>query len=376
MRPSALFWALAAGAVVMFYMRRIRPPRVVVSRPYLWQEVLGEPRPSATAWGRRRVVSAATHLGIVVLLALAAADPCLRRPKTVVFVVDNSRSMEAVDGGSSRLARARELLARHLEAIGARQYAAIVTTAGEPVVVASAEQDLQRVADRIQRLHAVDLPSRVAEAVELARGQAAGGTEPEIHVFSDGCFAEVGQNDLASDVVIHPLGSRVGNAAVTRVAVRRYPYDARRFQLIAEVTNRSEAALVAPLQVLLCDNPIHEVECRADAGSKATIIADLESESAGPIEAVLQRDDALREDNRLATTLPNGPNSGELATARWPETRMASQDACETLSPQSWCVEPPGPRLSGVVPLWRWLVLAAVAVLAVEWGLYHRRWTE
>lgn len=376
MRPSALFWALAAGAVVMLYLRTIRPPRVVISRPYLWREVLGEPRPSASAWRRRRVVSAATHIAIVVLLALAAADPCLRPPKTLVFVVDNSRSMEAVDGSNSRLARAQELLAKTLEAIGPRQYAAIVTTAGEPVVVASAEQDLRHLADRIQRLQAVDLPSRVSEAVELARGLAARGTEPEIHVFSDGCFAKVGQADLGPDVVIHPLGSRVGNAAITHVAVRRYPHDARRFQLIVEVTNRSEAALAAPLRVSLADNPIHEVECRVDAGSKATIIADLESESAGPIEAVLQSGDALPKDNRLATALPDAPKSGQLATAAWPEARFATHDACQTLSPQSWCGEPAGPRVSGVVPLWRWLVLAAVAVLAVEWALYHRRWTE
>lgn len=376
MRPSALLWALAAGAVVVLYLRAIRPPRVVVARPYLWQDVLGEPRSSASAWRRRRVISAAIHIGVVVLLAAAAADPYLRRPRTVVFVVDNSRSMEAVEGGSSRLAKARELLARQLETVGPREYAAIISTAGQPVVVSPAEQDLQRVADSIERLRAADLPSRVVEAVDVARRQAVRGTQPEIHVFSDGCFDGGGKTDLAPDVVIHPLGTTAGNAAVTRLAVRRYPNDARRFQLIVEVTNRSEAELVAPLRVLLSGNLIHESECRVEANSTAAIIAELESETGGPVETVVDWDDPLVDDNRLATILPDGSRSEEGALATFPESRLAGQKACETRSPREWCGERPEPEAYGLVPLWGWLVLGALVVLAVEWGLYHRGWTD
>lgn len=373
MRPSTLLWALAAGVVVVLYLRAIRPPRVEVARPKLWQEVLGEPRSSAATWRRRRLISAAIHMSVVLLLALAAGDPCLQRPRTVVFVIDNSQSMEAVDGGTSRLARARELLTKHLETIGPREYAAIVTTAGQPVVVSPAEQNLERVAVAIERIRSVDLPSRVSDALDLAAGQAARGTRLQVHLLTDGCFKGADQANMGSEVVVHPLGSAAGNAAVTRLAVRRYPDDARKFQVLTEVTNRSDVEFNAPLRILLDGKTIHESDCEIDAGSTAQVAVDLESEEGGALVAMLDHTDPLMGDNRLEVTLP------PVADTSWagpsPVPKIIVQGACETQSPAAWCTEPSPPQRYTVLPLWPWLVLVAVVLLAVEWALYHRRWT-
>ncbi len=376
LRPSTLLWALLAGAVVVFYMRAIRPLRVVIARPYLWQEVLGETRSAAGAWRRRRAISLTFHVGVVILLSLAAAEPCLRRPRTVVLVVDNSPSMEAVEQGSDRLARAKRLAVECLETLEPGEFAAVVTTAGRPVVVCAAESDFQRVADAIGRIRTANLPSRVVEAADVASGLAATGTETEVHVFSDGCFDGAENTDLGSRVTIHPVGSAAENAGITRLAVRRYPEDARRFQLIAEVTNPSDTALATSLQVILGGKPIHQTECKVDAGATATVMAELESEAGGPVEAAIGGEDAVASDNRLATSLPDGARGGEAATAPWPESRVAGQQACRTQSPEAWCGEPQLAGRPGMMPLWRWLVLAAIVLLAMEWGLYQRRWME
>ncbi len=373
MRPSALLWALAAGVVVVLYLRSIRPPSVAIARPNLWHQVLGEPRSSASTWRRRRLISAAIHMSVVLLLALAAADPCVQRPRTVVFVVDNSRSMEAVEGGTSRLARARELLTKHLETIGPREYAAIVTTAGRPVVVSPAEQNLERVADAIERIRSVDFPSQVSNGLDVASGQTARGTRLQVHLLSDGCFAGAEEANLRTDIIVHPLGSSAGNAAVTRLAVRRYPDNARRFQVIVEVTNRSDGALTAPVRVLLDGETIHQWECQVDADSTASVVVDLEAEKSGPLVAILDHDDPLMDDNRLETTLPPVADAG--STGAFPEPHSAVQTASETQSPTAWCAEPSAPERYAVLPLWPWLVLVAVVLLAVEWTLYHRRWT-
>ncbi len=374
MRPMTLLWALAAGAVVVLYLRAIRPPRVVVARPHLWREVLGEPRSSELTWFRRRLISAAIHVGVVLLLALAAADPCLRRPRTVVFVVDNSRSMEAVEAGSARLAKAREALLASLETVGPREYAAVVTTAGQPVVVSPAEQNPQRVAAAVERIRATDLPSRVIDAVDLAKLQAAHGTRLQVHVFSDGCFDRSGEEDLGPDVVIHPVGDAAGNAAITRLAVRRYPTNPHRFQAIVEVKNGSDAALAAPLRVELSGEAISQSECQVDANSSATSVFDLESETGGPLVAILDWDDPLIDDNRLETTLPDG-TANETASGPFPESQLAVQTACDTRSPSAWSAVPSEVQSHRVAPLWPWLVIAALLLLAVEWALYHRRWT-
>ncbi|NLS95462.1 MAG: VWA domain-containing protein [Planctomycetaceae bacterium] len=366
MRPSAILWTVTVGAVVLLYLRAIRPPRVVVSRPYLWRQVLGEPRSSAPAWFRRRLGSAAIHVGVVLLLALAAADPCLRRPRTVVFVVDNSRSMEAVENGVSRFARAQAVLADHLETMGPREYAALITTAGHPVVVSPAEQNLDRVAAAAQRIRTVDLRSRIADAVKIAAGLAASGTHLQIHVISDGCFDGADTMNLGPGTTIHPLGTLAGNAAVTRLAVRRYPNDQRQFQMIVEVTNRSDTALSAPLRVDLNGKSIHQADCQAAANSTTTVIADLESDAGGPLVATLASADAIAGDNCLELILPDKDQ---------PMSPPAVQPACDPRSPLAWCAEPPAVQTCRVAPLWPWLVLAALTLLAIEWTLHHRRWT-
>lgn len=373
MRPSALLWALAAGLVVVFYLRSIRPPQMVMARPHLWREVLGEPRSSTSLWRRRRLTSGAIHVGIVLLLALAAADPCLHRPRTVVFVIDNSRSMEAAEAGTTRLAKTRALLAKYLETIGPREYAAIVTTAGQPVVLSPAEQSLARVADAIQRIRTTDLPSHVTEALDIAARQAARGTLLQVHLLSDGCFEGSDSANLQAKVVVDPVGDAAGNAAITRLAARRYPDEPRRFQVMVEVTNENDAALTAPVRILLDDRPIHQVELQADANSTSTLVANLESETGGTLLALLETSDSLPDDNRLETMLPSAAAGSP--SEPFPEPAIATRNACETRSPTRWCAEPSPADRYWIFPLWPWIVLAATLLLAAEWAMYHQRWT-
>jgi hypothetical protein len=370
-RPSALLWALPAAVVVLLYLRSIRPPQVAIARSYIWKQVLGEARSSMQRWRRRRLVSAAIHVVVVLLLAFAAADPCLRQPRTVVFVVDTSQSMEAAEAGTTRLEEARKLLHRHLEQVGPREFAALITTAGPPVILSAAEQNHARLTTAVNEIRAADRPSDVAQAVDLAQGLAAPGTKLDIHVFSDGCF-ESSAEVLETEISIHPVGTAVGNAAISRLAVRRSPGENRRFQVIVEVANQTDAELSAPLQIHLDDQVIHRSECQVDAGSQETFTFDLESESAGRLVAVLDWTDALADDNRLETRLPEG---GSEQANSFPKSSIAGQAACETRSPASWAAAALEPTRYRLVPLWPWAVLLAMILIAVELPLYHRRWT-
>ena len=374
MRPSALLWFLAAGVIVVLYLRPIRPPRAVVARPYLWREVLGDPRSAARQWRRRRLLSAAIHVLIVLLLALAAADPCLRRPRTVVFVVDNSQSMEATDGKESRLARTQELLATQLEILGPREYAAIITTAGQPVVVSPAEQNLARVTAAIQRIHPVDLPSRVTEALDVAARQAAPGTMLRIHLFSDGCFEGADLAGLDTNVVVHPVGARSGNVGLTRLAVRWSPNEPRNFQVMLEATNRDDEAMTAPVRILLNGKSIHQSELQVGVNSTGTLVVDLESQTGGTVAAILDKADSFPNDNHLEVALPSAADENRSDLP--PIPALVTANVCETQSPAQWCTtELPPPDRYRVFPLWPWLVLAAIILLAAEWPMYHRRRT-
>ena len=211
--PSALLWALAVGAVVALYLRPIRPPRAVVVRPHLWQKVLGEPRSAPAPWRRRRIVSATVMASIVVLLALAAADPCWNRPRTVVFVVDTSNTPETTDSTADWLTETKTAIQKHLDAVGPREYAALISTAGQPLVFCPAEQNKERVRAMLERLRTANLPSQIDAALKLAEHQAAPGTHLQIHVFAEGSAAPE-----TAGYVVGPLVPWLALAAIVLLA--------------------------------------------------------------------------------------------------------------------------------------------------------------
>ncbi len=210
--PAALLWAFAAGAVVALYLRPIRPPRAVVVRPHLWQKVLGEPRSAPAPWRRRRIMSATLTASIVTLLALAAADPCWNRPRTVVFVVDTSNTPKTTDS-AAWLTETKTTIQRHLNTIGPREYAALISTAGQPLVVCPAEQNKERVRAMLERLHTASLPSQTDAALKLAERQAAPGTRLQIHVFAEGTVAPE-----TAGYVVGPLAPWLALAAIVLLA--------------------------------------------------------------------------------------------------------------------------------------------------------------
>ena len=211
--PSALLWTLAVGAVVALYLRPIRPPRAVVARPHLWQKVLGKPHSGADKWRRRRIVSAAIMASIVVLLSLAAADPCWNRPRTVVFVVDTSNAPETTDS-AAWLSKAKTAIEEQLDTVGPREYAALISTAGQPLVVCPAEQNKERVQAVLERFRTANLPSQMDAALELAKRQAAPGTRLQIQVFAEGTAAPE-----TAGYVVGPLAPWLMLAAIVLLAV-------------------------------------------------------------------------------------------------------------------------------------------------------------
>lgn len=183
MRPSALLWGLAAAAIVLVYLRAIRPARVEVATGRLWLRILGEPRTSAKLWRRRRVRSAAIHMAILGLIVFAAADPCWNRPRTVVLVIDNSLDTAGPGGQANPLAEAKQAAQSVIRSLGDREYGAVMSTAGAPVLVCGRQQDRKGLAAAVERLTAVDRPSRMDDAIGVAAELAAPGTRLEIHAI-------------------------------------------------------------------------------------------------------------------------------------------------------------------------------------------------
>jgi hypothetical protein len=175
----ALLWGLAAAAVIVLYLRRVRGPRQPASAAMFWDQVL------ADAWLRRRwqrwrnVVSALVQLLILALVVVALAEPRRSRPEQIVLVVDSE--------ASSRLAAAKEAAARRIAGLNDYDQMAILSAGRAPTVSAGWTSDRAKLREAVDSISAVDAASDVPAALALARWMTADRPGAKVVVFAGEC---------------------------------------------------------------------------------------------------------------------------------------------------------------------------------------------
>jgi len=305
--PIALFWGLLAVAIVVFYFRKIRPPQHRGSVGFLWQRVVGPIRPRSLWQPWRHPVALCVQLVILAAVVLALAEPYFGCPRRVVLVVDNSASMNAADAEPSRLARARQLGLELIGALGYRDQMAIVA-AGNPLRIlcgmTSRKKSLQ---EAIRAVPATEGPTRVDEAVRLARWLLGDAPGRQIVILTDACFPAAATLARDADIRLVRVGKQTGNLAVTRLAARRTLPEDRRCQVLAEVTNFSTGAATCGLRLALDDEPIDVVQLELAASERWQRV--FEFTSAQPVRISAELDgiappDVFLDDNRASVRIP------------------------------------------------------------------------
>lgn len=207
-------WLLIGGAAALaawLFLRKLRPPRILVASLLLWHQVLDAPR-ELTWWERvRRAVSLVLTVLIALALALALTRPSLRSnaPSTsrgrVLVVIDSSWSMlTRTRTAESRWDRA-VAQARRLAAAESGNVIALATTADG--LVEGPTTDITLIESALDRL----APSGgdVSAWPQLAGADA-------VHFITDGAMARL----LPPGVIVHSVFEAAANVGVTAFDVR------------------------------------------------------------------------------------------------------------------------------------------------------------
>lgn len=155
--PTMLWSLVVLAPLAAIYFLKVRPRRKPTTAYFLWDRIFQEKRASSLFHRLRDAWS-------LVLMALAAAAVCfaLARPewtdqrKDLLIVVDNSASMAARDGRTSRLDLAKRLASDIVQGLNGNQRAAVAT-----------------VATRLDyHSHLTDNPRELLEAIDAIRPSA------------------------------------------------------------------------------------------------------------------------------------------------------------------------------------------------------------
>jgi hypothetical protein len=306
--PTALLWAALAIPIVIFYILKIRLRRVPVSTVLFWRQIFEEKQPRSIWQHLRHLLSLLVQLAFLGLLVAALAEPFFHweilDAQRVVLVIDNSGSMNATDVAPTRLARAKEEGQRILAGLRFRDEVALVAAGTQPQVVCGLTGHQRTLRNALDGVPATDGPTRVPEAVALARRLLADQKNSKVIVLTDGCFEGADKLAEADDVQLVSVGQRTGNVGITRFQVRRSLTDPIGYEILAEVFNYSDEPVECRLEIDLNDAVVDVVPLKLEAGGHWEHVFEKTSAEGGRLVGHIDRPDALMADNRAWALLP------------------------------------------------------------------------
>ncbi len=273
----ATIFGVVGAAVVGLYILKLRRRTVAIPFSPLWQKVLRDKEATSLFSKLRRLMSLLLQLVVLALLVFALGDPraqaALVKGRNVVVLVDASASMQATDVAPSRLAVAKEEVAKMIRGLGGAdrmllaQMDAVVTPLG-PMTGDTAE--LER---SLTSVAATDTRADFARSLRFATDALRGLERAEIVVVSDGhlgeavdSFGAVHLGDVKLSYV--KVGTGKNNVGITQFSVRRYPLDRSRYEVMLELTNTGDADADIELQLTGDGQPVDVTKLRLRAGER------------------------------------------------------------------------------------------------------------
>ncbi|MDP6946522.1 MAG: VWA domain-containing protein, partial [Myxococcota bacterium] len=259
---TGLFGGLA-GATVLLYLLKLRRRRVAVPFAPLWMQVASERQSSALFRRLKRLWSLLLQLTLLALVVLALGDPrpdaaagCGFAPpepppeQHTLLLIDTSASMDTLEDGRTRLARALVSAEEVVDAAGAnprhRIMVAAVDVAVRPLTLWTTDRDEARsaiatLAERGARGTPTDMTHATAVAEQILRGRPGA----EVVLITDTAFSPVSTETLPLHTV--QIGDPGANVGIEAFNVRPYLDDSLTYAIFYAIRNTTDRPLKATL---------------------------------------------------------------------------------------------------------------------------------
>jgi aerotolerance regulator-like protein len=325
LNPSALFGLLALPLLLIPYLVRRKPRRLVFSSLLLFLE--GGAQASGRPLGRINLPPIFfLHLLLLLLLMLALSEPVFSvRPTNIAVVLDNSASMQAMEDGKTRLALAKDKLGSTIDELGPAGQIDIYLTTPRMAKFNSAALTPGQAMSAIKNIVAYDLGDPSIDYDQTLSQLASEQKYQRVYLFTD---HPSGGQTPATRVI--SVGQSKGNVAVTGFTVHRASLLNARMEASAVVSNFSNK------------DEKFKISLKADGATLATrdLIVAAEKTSTAIFEGFPERPsyeieidlhDALPIDNRRFAVAPGSRNLRVLAVTPRPQA-AASLKSIQGLS--------------------------------------------
>lgn len=338
---GAILAAITLPLLLALYILKLRRRRRAAPSTLLWTRAVEDLRANAPFQRLRPSWLLLLQLLVLVLVALAVMQPRMdlgaSRGGRVVILVDHSASMNTTDaaGGRSRLEQAKRLAADRVSKLmsgglfsGAPSEVMVIAFSDRAEVRSPFSGSLEQVKSSIEGIEATDAPTRIGEALTLARAFTtqvdpdAPNSAPErpaqLELFSDGRISDLGEQSLrgGESLSYTMVGSdATANAGLETVAADRTSAKPEEIEVFAAFRNTGPEAVSGDAQLVVdgivravTPRPVaiaaaREQSGRFDPGVSRLTFAPFEQSRRGVVEVRWLAEDAYMVDNSASLAM-------------------------------------------------------------------------
>lgn len=351
--------AVPPAIVLLYFLKLKRQPRVVPST-YLWRRTVEDLHVNSIWQRLRRNLLLFLQLLLVGLAMLALLGPSWLDNRLIedrlIFLIDNSASMSAVDADPTRLEKAKEQAGEIIRRMHGDDVAMVIAFNDAAQVVQQFTNDRRELLRRLETIRPSTRTTSLAEALRVAGGlanparsadnsnpndrQIADAMPAALYIFSDGQFASVQGFSLGNlEPNYRPIGdARTNNTAIAAFETRRSDRLDDRLQAFARVEHYSTEPRVVDASLYLNDasEPIDvkrlQLPAIDDEGRPGVVGVEftLREFTEGVLRVQIDGGDALALDDR-AWAVVNRPRRGKVLVVTpgnpWLELGFQTPDA-------------------------------------------------
>jgi hypothetical protein len=369
---SPLQWAAAAaipiGVIALYFLKLKRQPLQVPST-FLWQKSVEDLHVNSLFQRLRKNLLLFLQLLILALALLALLRPAWFAHQSGgqrhVILIDNSASMSATDVEPNRLEDAKRQAVREvIDEMEGDDIAMVIAFNDSANVVQSYTSNRQLLRERIKSIEPTQRTTNLREALEVASGlanpqsfsegarsqqaQVEDSGRPQLHLFTDGGFADVKDFSLGSLSLAEPasrsaegggepdkekayfnvVGKESNNVAIVAMMVRRNEEHAEQLQVFARLYNFGAEAFNCNSQLFLDGELKDAREVTISGKTDHPVAFDLENLEEGVLELRLDVKDTLASDNVARCVVGNIRRGKVLLVTRgnrWLELAMKTE---------------------------------------------------
>jgi Ca-activated chloride channel homolog len=299
--PAAFILAVLLPIIIAMYLLKLRRTEQVVSSVYLWKRMVRDLEANAP-WQRLR----RNPLLLLQLLFLSALIFALAQPFTwtegasgqsVIFILDSSASMAAVDTVPNRLEAAKNQARQMVDGLPDDARVTVISASDQAQVLISSSRDRRQIYQGIESIQISSGGSDLSPALGLASAIAARQPDTEVIILSDGRVSLPQRLSIRGRVRYFPIGLSADNQAVSLLSLETKS-GAQEITAFAQITNYSNEEAQRRVELYADGLLFNAYDLEIQAGGQQAVVAENVPMGTSLVSAALAGTDAFPLDDQ------------------------------------------------------------------------------